>query len=187
VVKEIKEKYGFVYIWRDRKHNRFYIGCHWGKEDDGYICSSRWMRKSFKRRPNDFKRRILSRVYTNRADLVEKEYKWLQLIPKECLGKDYYNHRTHKFNFTEESIEKMRGRPCSAETREKMSKAHSGKKLSEETKEKIIKNRCNIENKIKMRNLVMGVKNPFYGKKLSEEHKEKIRQAQLTRHTESKE
>lgn len=30
-----EEKYGFVYIWRDRKYNRYYIGCHWGREDDG--------------------------------------------------------------------------------------------------------------------------------------------------------
>ena len=34
------EKYGFVYIWFDRKHKRYYIGCHWGHEDDGYVCSS---------------------------------------------------------------------------------------------------------------------------------------------------
>ena len=140
MTKEIKEKYGFVYIWRDRKHNIFYIGCHWGKEDDGYICSSRWMRISFRRRPHDFKRRIISRVYTNRTDLLEKEYEWLSLIPKDCLGKDYYNHRNHKFPNYE----------FSDKTREKISKGNKGKKLSEE-------------------------------------HKEKIRQAQLTRHTESKE
>ena len=28
------EKHGFVYIWFDRKHRRFYIGSHWGTEDD---------------------------------------------------------------------------------------------------------------------------------------------------------
>ena len=37
-----KVKYGFVYIWYDRKHHRYYIGCHWGTIDDGYICSSNW-------------------------------------------------------------------------------------------------------------------------------------------------
>ena len=85
------EKYGFVYIWRDRKHNRNYIGCHWGREDDGYICSSRWMRNSFRRRPRDFKRRILARVYSNRADLFLEEYRWLEMIKTEELGKRYYN------------------------------------------------------------------------------------------------
>ena len=39
------EKYGFVYIWYDRKHKRYYIGCRWGTENDGYICSSSWMKK----------------------------------------------------------------------------------------------------------------------------------------------
>lgn len=78
------EKYGFVYIWFDRKNKRYYIGCHWGTEDDGYICSSTWMRNSFNRRPQDFKRRIISRVYSNYNDLLEEEYRWLSFInPKE--------------------------------------------------------------------------------------------------------
>lgn len=85
------EKYGFIYIWLDRKHKRHYIGCRWGNESDRYICSSRWMRKSYKRRPNDFKRRIISRVYTNRQDLLQEEYRWLQMIPDYQLGKNYYN------------------------------------------------------------------------------------------------
>ena len=80
------QKYGFVYLWYDKKHKRYYIGCHWGYEDDGYICSSRWMRKSYKRRKNDFKRRILSRIY-NRNVLIEEEHKWLQLIKSKELGK----------------------------------------------------------------------------------------------------
>ena len=43
------EKYGFVYIWYDRKHKRYYIGSHWGSEDDGYICSSTHMNHAFNR------------------------------------------------------------------------------------------------------------------------------------------
>ncbi len=80
-----------MYIWHDRRHRKFYIGCHWGTEDDGYICSSRWMRQSYKRRSEDFKRKIISKVYTNRQDLLEEEYKWLSLIKDEELGKRYYN------------------------------------------------------------------------------------------------
>lgn len=57
------EKYGFVYLWHNKKHKRFYIGSHWGTEDDGYLCSSNWMRKSYYRNPQDFKRRILSKIY----------------------------------------------------------------------------------------------------------------------------
>jgi hypothetical protein len=85
------EKYGFVYIWKDKKYCRFYIGCHWGAENDGYICSSRWMRKSYRRRPEDFKRRTVAKVHTNMKDLLEEEHRWLLLIKDEELGKKYYN------------------------------------------------------------------------------------------------
>jgi len=91
------EKYGFVYIWFDKKHKRFYIGCRWGYEDDSYICSSSWMKNSYKKRPHDFKRKILSRIYTNKKDLLEEEYEWLQLIKNEELGKKYYNLHNHHF------------------------------------------------------------------------------------------
>lgn len=89
------EKYGFVYIWFDRKHKRYYIGSHWGTEDDGYICSSRWMRKAYKRRPKDFKRRILKKVTSIRNDILTEEHKWLQQIKNEELGKKYYNLTKH--------------------------------------------------------------------------------------------
>jgi len=83
--------YGFVYIWRDRKHKRFYIGSHWGDVDDGYICSSSWMTRSYKRRPTDFKRRILSVITTSKQDLLLEEYKWLSLIKDSELRVKYYN------------------------------------------------------------------------------------------------
>ena len=79
-------KYGFVYIWFDKKKKRYYIGSHWGTEDDGYICSSRWMRNTYKQRPQDFKRRILTLVYTNRKDLLEEERRWLQMIDDDKLA-----------------------------------------------------------------------------------------------------
>ena len=94
----MEEKYGFVYIWYDKKYQRFYIGCHWGNENDGYICSSKWMKDSYKRRKKDFKKRILSKVYTNKQDLLKEEYKWLCLIKDEELGKKYYNLHNHHFN-----------------------------------------------------------------------------------------
>ena len=85
------QKYGFVYIWYDKKRKMYYIGCHWGKEDDGYICSSNRMRKAYRRRPQDFKRRILKRIYTDRNNLLEEEHKWLHLIKDKELNKKYYN------------------------------------------------------------------------------------------------
>lgn len=76
------DKYGFVYIWRDRKHARYYVGCHWGTIDDGYICSSSWMNSSYKKRPEDFKRRILEKNLT-RPEMYEVEKKWLSLLKSE--------------------------------------------------------------------------------------------------------
>ena len=85
------EKYGFVYIWYDRKHKRYYVGSHWGTEDDGYICSSPWMMQAYKKRPYDFKRRILEHINTTREDLLKAEYKWLSLVKKEEIKTRYYN------------------------------------------------------------------------------------------------
>lgn len=144
-----EEKYGFVYVWRDKKQNRLYIGCHWGAEDDGYLCSSNWMRDSYKRRPEDFKRRIVARVYTNRQDLLAEEHKWLSLIPDEELGKRYYNLNKRHFGHWSSSdrageirqkisdnVPKKR-KPLTEEHKAKLSKAHTGKVLSEEHKAKL--------------------------------------------------
>ena len=92
------EKYGFVYIWFDKKRKMYYIGSHWGTETDGYLCSSNRMRDAHRRRPNDFKRRILNRIYSNREFLMKKEYYWLSYIKSDELGKKYYN-LTNSFHF----------------------------------------------------------------------------------------
>lgn len=84
---------GFIYIWRDRKHNRYYIGSHWGTVDDGYVCSSRWMRKSYSRRPEDFKRRIIAWVKSSRIDLLIEEERWLQMIKPAEIKHRYFNFR----------------------------------------------------------------------------------------------
>jgi hypothetical protein len=115
------EKYGFIYIWLDRKHKRFYIGCRWGHEDDGYICSSSWMKASYNRRPQDFKRRILARVFTNKQDLLNEEHKWLSLIKEEELCTKYYNMYNHKFGH-------WSTKDTSLSVRERMSKNHRSKK-----------------------------------------------------------
>ena len=83
--------FGFVYIWRDRKHKRYYIGAHWGTENDGYICSSSWMMNAYNRRKEDFKRRILKRIYTDKKDMFLEEQKYLNMVKDEELGKKYYN------------------------------------------------------------------------------------------------
>jgi hypothetical protein len=183
-------KYGFVYIWRDRKHDRFYIGCHWGTEEDGYICSSRWMRKAYRRRPEDFKRRVIARIYTNRHDLLDEEHRWLMMMKKEEIGRKYYNTHNHRFGhwttdpiLSEEVIKKMSeaSRNISDETRQKMSDAKKGKSLSPATQfkpgfEPWNKGKKGAQvawNKGKKRE-----EQPNYGKKRSEETRRKISEAQ---------
>lgn len=159
------KKEGFTYIWFDTKRQMYYIGCHWGTVDDGYICSSNRMRDSYRRRPQDFKRRILVRNI-DRDKLLEEEYKWLTLIPEEELGKKYYNlskkHFGHWSNNLSslltikqklsEATKKLHQNPeykrkyiegrkkLPAQTPEqiaKRAKSNTGKKRTEETKRKI--------------------------------------------------
>lgn len=129
------EKYGFVYIWFDRKHKRFYIGCRWGTETDGYICSSVWMKNSYKRRPQDFKRKILSRT-TNQQNLLDEEYYWLKMIKPEELGKKYYNLRQHHHGHWTTNKNKL-------SIQEKMKNSHWSKDInrSNEIKNKISKSK----------------------------------------------
>lgn len=149
---------GFVYLWRDRKHKRYYIGCHWGTETDGYICSSNWMRDAYRRRPHDFKRRIITRVEEGRGDLIAEEYHWLSMIKDAEVGKRYYNlSKKHNGHWTTDNQKRLtvgqkisaapnrstniskanKGRPKSDEHKEKLKQANLGKTLSEETKRKI--------------------------------------------------
>lgn len=55
------------------------------------------MRDAYRRRPEDFKRRILETIATNPNDLYDREYLWLSLIKPQELGKRYYNHRNVKY------------------------------------------------------------------------------------------
>lgn len=113
---------GFVYVWFDTTRKMYYVGCHWGQDNDGYICSSDRMRAAHRRRPDDFKRRIVSRINSTRLELLEEEHRWLQMIPDELLGDKYYNlSKKHSGHWTT-SQEKTKS------TREKISQAKSGVK-----------------------------------------------------------
>lgn len=123
-------KYGFVYLWYDKKRKKFYLGRHWGTEDDGYICSSRKMKDAYYYRPQDFKRRIIKRV-DNKEQLVVEEQRYLNMIKPEERNKKYYNV-TLKANGPS-----MIGRKHSPETIEKIRSSNKGLKRSEETKQKL--------------------------------------------------
>jgi hypothetical protein len=156
------EKYGFVYIWYDRKYKRYYIGSHWGTENDGYICSSNWMFNTYKRRPKDFKRRILKKIFTNRIDLLNEEQKWLDLIDNDKLAthlttkkqretlryynitkivqKSWWSDTDQRLTISEKISIAKTGKPCTMtpeqleERGKKVSEAKKGKPLTEEHK-----------------------------------------------------
>lgn len=141
------QKYGFIYVWFDKKYNKFYIGRHWGTIDDGYICSSRTMRQSYNRRKEDFKRRIISYIHTTKEDLIVEEQRWLDMINKDELGVRYYNKTlrsdapSHRFcQHSEETKRKisdsMRGNKPSEYNKIKRLESCLGRKQSDEEKEK---------------------------------------------------
>jgi hypothetical protein len=137
----IKEKYGFVYIWFDSYRKMYYIGSHWGSENDSYICSSNRMRDAYRRRPNDFKRRILKNNINDRKQTLLEEHKWLSLIEENNLGKKYYNLRQHLWGHwsTDKNSLMTVGEKISASPNRaaNISKALTGIKRSEKTKEKV--------------------------------------------------
>lgn len=137
------EKYGFIYIWFDKKNKRYYIGRRWGNINDGYICSSQWMKSAIKSRPNDFKRKILKTNISSKQELRKEEYKYLSLIESHEFGTKYYNLKNNALGYrpketynghTEETKQKI-----SKTKKQNPTKYWQGKRRSEETKQKISK------------------------------------------------
>lgn len=173
------QKNGFIYLWYDKKRKMYYIGCHWGTEDDGYVCSSNRMRDAYRRRPHDFKRRIIQRNIL-KEDLLSVEHRWLSLVKDNELEIKYYNRyttntalrlawaankgRKHTNDEILKRVASRKGYTHSEETKRKISESKKDKTvgtLSEETKRKLSV-------------ALSGAKNPFYGKKHDPELKQKM-------------
>lgn len=147
------EKYGFVYIWYDRKHKRYYIGCRWGAVDDGYVCSSAWMMQAYKIRPQDFKRKIIKTGIKSRVETYQEEQRYLSMIKESEIkplndSPRYYNLNIKNNEVWHKYPEKIKtvGEKISAAKKgkntgprdpsigEKISAAKKGKALTEEHK-----------------------------------------------------
>ena len=171
----MKERFGFVYIWYDKKRKMFYIGCHTGNFDDGYICSSRRMRKAYRRRPTDFKRRILSSGVFIKSVLLDEEYKWLSLIKEHELNKKYYNARNTRFGHWSETKDfsgknhPMYGKKHTEESLRKISESGKGR-------EPWNKGKTGVYSEERMAQLKEAATGNTYmvGRKHSEESKEKM-------------
>lgn len=168
------QKTGFVYIWYDRKHKMYYIGCHWGTEEDGYICSNNRMREAYRRRPADFKRRILKKNI-ERMHLLDEELKWLHMIKDEELRIKYYNIRKTKWdNFINKPI-CLKGRKLSEETKQKIRIARTKQIITPEHKRKL--KEWHAKNPDHNKSLARSEKisKSLTGKKLTKEHVEKMK------------
>ena len=177
------EKYGFIYLWFDRKRKMYYVGSHWGTIDDGYICSSNRMRDAYRRRPQDFKRRIL-KTNLERSSLLDEEYKWLSLIDPAELGEKYYNLRKHKWGHWATDINTR------STVNEKISSKLKGKKQSDETIKKRVEGRRGYipsdETRQKTSQSLKGHKKGMTGKVHDEETKVKISERIKKWHSERK-
>lgn len=174
------EKYGFVYIWFDKKRKMFYIGCHWGNVNDRYICSSDRMGHAYKRRPTDFKRKILETDISDKSLLLEREYYWLQQIKDHELSKKYYNASKHHFGHWMTTQDKsgknhpMYGKKHTEEAKKKISESAKGRKPWNKDKTDVYSE----ETLKKMGEKHLG-NNYRTGKNHSEETKQKISEAHL--------
>ena len=113
---------GFVYRWTDNSNGMYYIGCHKGDPNDGYIGSGKWFKSAYDKRPESFSREVLY-VGEHFAELEE-----FMLIELDA------SRDEKSYNL----INACRGQnEFSSEARERISKAHKGKVTSEETKIKM--------------------------------------------------
>lgn len=137
----------FVYRWIDVATGKMYIGSHKGQENDGYICSSRYMMEEYTKRPNDFKREIISWHETYR-EARREEHIQLKSVAA-ATNAIYYNKSNGGMDMLVEYH--------TQETKEKLRKYHFGKWKGEKNP------KYGVD--------VSGAKNPFYGKSHTDEYK----------------
>lgn len=123
----------FTYCWIDHKTNMLYIGYHKGQQDDGYVCSSKWMLEEYNKRPEDFTRMILAEG--TQDDCLMLETSILRSVDAKH-NPEYYNQRNDDEKFVlkhqTESSKKLlsrinMGHPVSKKTRKAVSVTHKGK------------------------------------------------------------
>lgn len=169
--------YGYVYMTTNLIDGKRYIGVDkWDNFSSYYLGSGVHLRRAIKKYGKEnFKKEIICECQTI-EELFEKEIYYIDLY--DAVKSDqFYNLQEGGIGgsikgrkWSEESKEKLDrtgennprfGKEVSLETREKISRANKGFKLSEKTKARISE-----ANK--------GENNPFYGKSHSEETRKKI-------------
>jgi len=141
----------FVYCWTDKATNKLYVGLHKGAIDDGYICSSKHMKKEYAVRPYDFTRQLISNGTYDDCRMFEKKV-ILAMFAQDVLC--YNLNAGGAIKFT-------------PEIRAKISATHKGKIISQSHRDAIrayskIKPPASEETKEKIRQSKLGVvRKPF--------------------------
>lgn len=149
----------FLYRWTQASTGMWYVGSRTAKNchpDDGYICSSKYVKPLVETAPDDWKREVL--LIAPPLYVREIEAKYLLSL----------NARDDTLSFNRHNGDM---------------KFHTvGRKLSEEHKRKISpKGRVHSEQvKAKLRAKKLGDKNPFFGKTHTPEYLQQISQRMLT-------
>jgi hypothetical protein len=183
----------FVYCWTNHTLNKIYVGFHKGNENDGYVCSSK--SKEFW---NDFEnanymwtRQIIAKGTMRECQTLESKI----LDSLDITSESVYNNKNNlMFNLNEEvrsklrmSAKKRNKNPeyikmlsdkakkqwSNTEFRSHMSEINTGKKLSEETKDKLRQSR---KNQIFTKESIEKAANSNRGKKRSQEVIERFKE-----------
>ena len=148
--------FGYVYRTTNLINGKLYIGIRKGKWKSSYYGSGVLLKKALSKYGiNNFKVELIE-FCIDRDALSEREVYWI----------NYYNSRVTGYNIDGGG----KSRDVSDNTKEKLSKAHKGKILTEKHKENIIKanklKRHTQEAKIKMSETRLGRTHTDYTKKL---------------------
>ena len=87
-------KDSFVYKWTHIPTLNWYVGFHYGTQDDGYICSSKFVRKMISSNPTDWKREIIAEGESK--EMYKLETTILQTIDARSDNRSYNRHNNHK-------------------------------------------------------------------------------------------
>ena len=135
--------YGYIYETTNLINGKKYIGQHKSnKFDNWYLGSGVVLKKAIKKYGKEnFRTRIIEKIYTNKDDLNNREIYWIEYY-NAVKSKKYYNNscggeernwqgfnRAIKLGLKEHHCKR---RKLSEETKKKISKSNKGKKRTEE-------------------------------------------------------
>ena len=120
-----------VYAWSDHLTGKVYCGSHKGSDNDGYICSSKYMLKEYKERPQDFTRQIIAKGAWKDCIALEKK------INEQLIKSIETTYNKQAFPAIVNEVHPMLGKKHTEAALKKISETGKGRKLSEEHKKKL--------------------------------------------------